>query len=1300
MKKLRLPSLILAFVMVAALMVPGLTVLTFAADVANALTNLPSATTPEWTGHAYYNGANVNGVDYDLFQADPVYAGKTYTLSDNLLTQDVAVTRSAEVGEPSAISTNLTGAKAGSNVVGLMLKVKLTNASGSNNAFDFGFKANGVYYSTANTLYGRANANGKNTEEVGTYSVVYISDSANFNNQWKYYFAYDASHATTRLPGGFDGYIFIPASAMVQMKNQSNITDYGRQQGVMGQRFSAMDNFIAGGITEIGVNAYWGNGTYTLTEMNYVYVDSVATTTLPEASNLAWSFGWHDSDGDGVDDTFANASWSDEVRYVDATEANSNKLTAGSAFTVGEAWTTTDSLVYTAPASPTVSGKRIAGIIMDFNTAGVGAVDGPNNGINATLSLDGKDYISNKGETEQGAMYIVDGNSNAWYTVTNKYLSYVQANAVRENWTRVPSNFNGKLYIPLDALYNSGIGATVANVKAASAITLTMAAGYNLSGKLPFSNVAFVYVDAEEMNRPTALPEKENVTWTNYLGQTWAESPFTGSFYEMDESYWGKNVTYTTFSKEEFGPASETTQTWTVDANAFAGKDIADLAGILVRVSAVNSSGGYRGFNLITSDGKTFASRNNMGVPSYYRWTGTDDWTVEITNDGARVPQGESFIFVPINAFSGGLNESSSYDKNLVEYAKGLAPYTQSTDANGVTGYKDAGNQPVDKDGYLVTEFGGETKKTYSIGYGATLLADYIREMSVNGTSFTKITSSVSAWSAVNVGGIDLVWIDGISEVDTKPTTFPVNEETYRYDHFRQFNYAPNPGSYGTATLNGHPEYFLNLINSAWHPFTDYGTIADHAAYTAARALSSEFEGKAIVYKSLVSNETLINNANTVVAAGDNISYNKYGVQSAGGAGKSVTLNIPALPQGTNTYDYYYGSAGIMLKLDVNGADAGGTGFGYRITVGGTEYYTLNFGSDDANYNVSYVQSASTGSNDWMSDGKASKNRVWGSLDAYVFVPYTNFLDADKNVLTNETVYENGITSIKVTDEWGGQGFTLEYVDLCYAADDSALISAAPVLGEDIALKVKAQFFNPINAAVTLTVAQDNREPVVLTPDSEGIFLYQDIKAQNMTDNIQLTLKVGDRVVDTVENYSIQAYANNVLNAAGTSDATKTLINAMLQYGAAAQIAANYKTENLAAAQKDFSTVTPTTENETTGETVKVSASLNQEINLTVSGLEGTVVATITDAEGNVRTLSTLAPVDGTVKLLGIGANELDNVITLTVDEVVVKTLSVNNYLVAVAANDENTTANINLAKALYEYGVAAAAYAPASYAV
>ena len=47
-----------------------------------------------------------------------------------------------------------------------------------------------------------------------------------------------------------------------------------------------------------------------------------------------------------------------------------------------------------------------------------------------------------------------------------------------------------------------------------------------------------------------------------------------------------------------------------------------------------------------------------------------------------------------------------------------------------------------DKDGYLVTAFGGETKKTYSIGYGATLLADYIREMSVNGTSFTKITSN------------------------------------------------------------------------------------------------------------------------------------------------------------------------------------------------------------------------------------------------------------------------------------------------------------------------------------------------------------------------------------------------------------------------------------------------------------------------------------------------------------------------------------------------------------------------------
>jgi hypothetical protein len=273
---------------------------------------------------------------------------------------------------------------------------------------------------------------------------------------------------------------------------------------------------------------------------------------------------------------------------------------------------------------------------------------------------------------------------------------------------------------------------------------------------------------------------------------------------------------------------------------------------------------------------------------------------------------------------------------------------------------------------------------------------------------------------------------------------------------------------------------------------------------------------------------------------------------------------------------------------------------------------------------------------------------------------------------------------------WGGD-LMVKSIELASVevADSAYSMSAAPLLGDDISLAIKVDSaFNPYNLDVTMTVEQEGREAVELTSNN-GIFVYEDIKAQNMTDNITVTMKIAGETVKVIENYSIKAYAETLLASDASAEA-KALVEAMLQYGAAAQVVAGYKTNDLATEIKDFAATTVAGNLNVSGvATVKVSASLDQDINLTIKGLTGTVTATIGD-----RTFAVQTPVAGTVKLEGILADELDETITLYVDDVVVKTLSVNAYLAVVAANANNTAESITLAKALYEYGVAAAAYA------
>ena len=80
---------------------------------------------------------------------------------------------------------------------------------------------------------------------------------------------------------------------------------------------------------------------------------------------------------------------------------------------------------------------------------------------------------------------------------------------------------------------------------------------------------------------------------------------------------------------------------------------------------------------------------------------------------------------------------------------------------------------------------------------------------------------------------------------------------------------------------------------------------------------------------------------------------------------------------------------------------------------------------------------------------------------------------------------------------------------------------------------------------------------------NEYYFDFENIAPQDMGDLIKAELLVDGVVKDVKENYSVLTYCNNLLNDENTTVATRTLIGDLLDYGAAAQIYMNYKTDNL-----------------------------------------------------------------------------------------------------------------------------------------
>ena len=221
-------------------------------------------------------------------------------------------------------------------------------------------------------------------------------------------------------------------------------------------------------------------------------------------------------------------------------------------------------------------------------------------------------------------------------------------------------------------------------------------------------------------------------------------------------------------------------------------------------------------------------------------------------------------------------------------------------------------------------------------------------------------------------------------------------------------------------------------------------------------------------------------------------------------------------------------------------------------------------------------------------------------------------------------------------------------------------------------------------------------EQLVATVDESGRYSIA-LAAAQMTDKI--TVKVNGKALEGT--YSVRAYADVIL-AGDYSDATKNLVKAMLNYGAASQLHFGYNAENLANNGIDFTSAAPegesvvATEGAVTGINFYGASLLHKDKIAVRFYFTGDITDCVfTDANGNTYTPTEK---DGKfyVEVAGINPQDMDADVKITVtkgSETVSVGYSALDYIIRMYNKSADDSTVKALVQALYGYYAAAEAY-------
>ena len=273
----------------------------------------------------------------------------------------------------------------------------------------------------------------------------------------------------------------------------------------------------------------------------------------------------------------------------------------------------------------------------------------------------------------------------------------------------------------------------------------------------------------------------------------------------------------------------------------------------------------------------------------------------------------------------------------------------------------------------------------------------------------------------------------------------------------------------------------------------------------------------------------------------------------------------------------------------------------------------------------------------------------------------------------------------------------------------TALRGASITLGSSLAMNfyVKAGTgFNPDNYTVDFSMVNVNGDPVtmdgvVLAQNTNGYYAsFTGIAPQCMGMAITATLYENGVEVDSYT-YSIKEYAEDLYETA--DEDTKTVLSALLTYGAAAQMYKAYDVENLVTDGFELIDTTETTPAETTVTVNNTTAAVyiksagvrfdyDQKVYVKLAvaeDVEGEIVVTINGEEVDVT--------DNIAYSAGISAADFDAavevVVTLDGEVVATLTYSVNAYAYNMYNNANASENTKELVRAMYAYGFAVENY-------
>ena len=272
-----------------------------------------------------------------------------------------------------------------------------------------------------------------------------------------------------------------------------------------------------------------------------------------------------------------------------------------------------------------------------------------------------------------------------------------------------------------------------------------------------------------------------------------------------------------------------------------------------------------------------------------------------------------------------------------------------------------------------------------------------------------------------------------------------------------------------------------------------------------------------------------------------------------------------------------------------------------------------------------------------------------------------------------------------------GQIYDITFVEY------TEIVSAGLTLGEELVVNYKVAMDDKF-AAAEMTFTMNGESTTVAGTKVDGLYDYSfAIAPQYMGANIAAELKLGDTVLASKATYSVVEYANYWLDNT-TGEEMTNLLNALLQYGAAAQMYKDVDTDNLVANLENLGTV-PKDPN---ASLVSAVAKEDRGVSIYSAGVnfssDNKIFVRLTNYDENVtlKVNGVDVELNGAVYYTeGLLATQFGETFTfeLYYDGVLMQTLtySVNAYAYALQSSDNANMAN--LAIALYNYGVAAENY-------